>query len=225
MQGFLRERSNWRLMAKVVLAVSLTLLFMAGCRAKARAATPVPTLEAGTTPAALPAVESAEVIDPQQGGTVALSDGARVTLPPQGLSAEATVTLKISPGSPGCFHPVFPIGPAYEPKWKGASDRRRFAEAAAARGSDARAVRYRALPLEWHRLGADQRAQHRRGHSVRHQPGRRLHPAGPVELGRRVLARSRPETSRPSKPRRLRWPASIATMRSRRCKATTWASG
>ena len=62
----------------------------------------------------LPTVEAAVLIEPDKGGTVALSNGAQVTMPPQALSAKTTVTLKTNMAAPAVPIPRGVIGSAYE---------------------------------------------------------------------------------------------------------------
>jgi len=82
----------------------IILLALAGCRGKGPAATETPGAPASGPAAALPAAASSDVIAADKGGAIMLDDGARLTLPPGALSAEAKVTF-----SPGNTTPIVPI--------------------------------------------------------------------------------------------------------------------
>lgn len=99
---------------RLVLLVGVVIAALAGCRGRAPAPAPVGTVPADITPAVLPAVESAALIEPDRGGVVALSDGAQATIPPQALSAAQTVTLKAVGAPPSAPIPRSLIGRAYE---------------------------------------------------------------------------------------------------------------
>ncbi len=99
---------------RLVLLTGALLVTLAGCRGRGSTPTPVGTAPTDVTPAALPAVESVALIEPDRGGIVALNDGAQVTIPPQALSAEQTVTLKAIGELPSVPIPRSLIGRAYE---------------------------------------------------------------------------------------------------------------
>jgi hypothetical protein len=99
---------------RLVLLTGVLLVALTGCRGRGSTPSPVGTAPTDITPAALPAVESAALIEPDRGGVVALNDGAQVTFPPQALSAAQTVTLKAVGEPPSVPIPRSLIGRAYE---------------------------------------------------------------------------------------------------------------
>jgi len=114
------QRSNRTTPLGLMLLLGVLLLTLAGCRGKSPAVTPTAPVVNAETPEALPAVESAVMIDPQQGGVVALSDGAQANLPPQSISAKATASLKSIGTVPVVPIPRDLVGRAYELKLDGA---------------------------------------------------------------------------------------------------------
>lgn len=101
------SRRGWWLVA------SLLALLLAGCRQEQPAATP--TLPSDTAvQETLPAVEALALIEPEAGGAVRLRDGAEVSLPPQALSTESTVTLRVLDDPPSAPIPRSLLGHAYE---------------------------------------------------------------------------------------------------------------
>jgi hypothetical protein len=79
----------------------IVLLALVGCQGEDPAATETP---APGSAAPLPTAASSDVIAPNTGGVIMLEDGARLSLPPGALSAEARVAF-----SPGNTAPIVPI--------------------------------------------------------------------------------------------------------------------
>lgn len=88
------KRLRWLILAGLIVALTLV-----GCQSKAPAAPTTPDAPA----AALPTVDSSDVITANQGGTIMLDDGAGLTIPPGALATDTKVTF--GPGS----SPIVPV--------------------------------------------------------------------------------------------------------------------
>lgn len=97
-----------------LLAGLVVLLTLAGCQDRTSTANPARPAITAESGRALPASYASIVIDPAQGGVVALSDGAQVALPRESLSATAVVGLRAIDSAPGTPLPRSIIGRAYE---------------------------------------------------------------------------------------------------------------
>lgn len=95
--------------------IGLTLLMLlAGCRGKVPAPTATPEAPAAETALAAGDSQSAADIEAAAGGSVALRDGAAVTIPPQALSDKTTVTLQAADAPPAAPIPRSQMGRAYD---------------------------------------------------------------------------------------------------------------
>jgi len=88
-------RLRWAALVGLIVVVTL-----AGCQGQA----PVVPKTPGAPAAALPAVESSDVIKADQGGAITLNDGARLAIPPGALAADTKVTF-----GPGRIAPIVPV--------------------------------------------------------------------------------------------------------------------
>lgn len=105
----------------LVAALALTLVINACTRTPATPATVTPPPGPTSTRGPLPATETITLMEPETGGTVALADGAEVSIPPQALSAKAAVTLRTRASTPSVPIPNSLIGQAYELALEGGS--------------------------------------------------------------------------------------------------------
>ncbi|MGQ9490876.1 MAG: hypothetical protein ACUVR4_11275 [Anaerolineae bacterium] len=97
----------------LLIAMMLSLL-VAGCRATPSLAPATQPVATAAIPETLPAAEASVLMVPEEGGTVRLRDGAEISLPPQALSAQAAVTLRVRDAVPVVPLPRSLLGRGYE---------------------------------------------------------------------------------------------------------------
>jgi hypothetical protein len=97
------------------LALLLAALFLLiGCNRSTPTPAPAPAVVPPFSREELPPEEAIVQVEHDQGGTIALEDGAQVTLPAGALVADATVTFRTALGAPPAPLPASILGRAYE---------------------------------------------------------------------------------------------------------------
>jgi len=99
------------------IVAALVVFTLAACNPAASGfrtqSTRVPATAAGA-PAPLPDTSATAVIRPEEGGIVALRDGAEASVPPDALTGTAVASLRVAPRTPAAPIPRNVIGRAYE---------------------------------------------------------------------------------------------------------------
>jgi hypothetical protein len=104
----------------LVLMAGAALILLAGCKGNTPASVQ-PSAQAATKAAtSYPASGGSEVLQPENGGAIVLSEGAVVEVPPSALSQATLVSLREANSHPNVPIPRTSLGPAYELKLDGA---------------------------------------------------------------------------------------------------------